>query len=191
MPSILFFRNRCVALLWKSFEFLSPWVAHNARDLWNHILISLSRRSLTSHQSCLARKLIPKVRAFNSALAKSFCFSCNSLLILPKFLLLHCLKVFPHCSIFGTIPKQSWEIQCLPHSVVMVSVQPYSASHISSKWKGLSGFTGSKISGMISRGEWSDVLHVRCCTDEPPNCTSHSLFAKLLSNLSQMVYQLW
>ena len=191
MPSILFFWNRCVAWLWKYLEFLSPWIAHNAQDLWNHILVSLSSRSLNSHLSCLTRKLIPEVSASSSALTKSFYFSFNSFLMHPKCRLLHCFKAFPHCSIFGVIPELSWAKPLLPHSALIVFVQPLSPTHISSNQKGFSGFIGSKISGRIRMGEWSKVLHVSWCIDEPPNHISHSLFAKLLSNLSQMVCPLW
>ena len=191
MPSILFFRNCCVARLWKYLEFLSPWVAHNALDLWNHILVSLLSRSLTSHLSCLAQKFIHKMSASNSTFAKSFYFSFNSFLMHQKFRLLHCFKAFPDCSIFNTIPDPSWAIPLLPYLALMVFIQPLSPTHISSKRKGFSRFTASKISGRIRMGEWSEILHVKWCIEEPPNRTSHSLFAKLLSNLSKMVFPLW
>ena len=59
-----------------------------------------------------------------------------------------------------------------------------SDSHISSNLKGLLGITESIGSGMISNGEWLDVLQFRWCTVDPPNLDNHSLLAKLLSSLS-------
>ena len=60
IPSILFFLNLWVALLWKYLELLSPWIAHIAHDLWNHVLVSLSRSSFTSFLNPLNRDVLPK-----------------------------------------------------------------------------------------------------------------------------------
>lgn len=67
-----------------------------------------------------------------------------------------------------------------------MSVHPFSTSHISSKRNSFSWIVGSKILGWIQRGEWSDVLQFRWCTDEPPKRISHSLLVKLLSSLSHI-----
>ena len=54
------------------------------------------------------------------------------------------------------------------------------------KWNGFSWIVGSRISSLIQRGEWSNVLQFRWCTDKPPKQISHSLFAKFLSSLSHI-----
>ena len=170
--------------MWKNFEFLSPWTTHRDRDRWNHIFISLSNRSLTSLLSIRAWKLIPVLRATNSAWASSFCFFCKSFRTQPNCLLLHFFKATPQSSIFETIPELWLGGPLYSQTALTVWAHPLSVSHISSNLKGLLGLTESTGLGMISNGEWSEVLQFKWTTFDPPNLADHSLLAKLLSSLS-------
>ena len=80
IPTILFFLNLWVALLWKYLEFLSPWMAHIARALWNHILVSLSRSSFISFLNPLNRDVLPKHESWEYRIlpCKSF-FICHAI----------------------------------------------------------------------------------------------------------------
>ena len=106
--------------------------------------------------------------------------------MLPKFLLLHLFRAEPQLSILGTIPAALLSILCLSHLVLTVSIHPFLASHISSNQNGFSWIVGSRISGKIHRGEWSEVLQFRWRAEVPPNLINHSLFARLLSSLSHI-----
>ena len=163
--NILFLWYRYVAFMWKNFEFLSPWTTYKDWEHWNHIFISLSSRSLTSLLSIWAWKLIPVLRATSLTW---LLFVLQLLSDTPKMFATPFFKANSQSSILETIPE-SWLLALFfSHVALTVYAQTLLVSHISSNKNGLLGITESTGLGMISNGEWSNVLQFKWCTIDPP-----------------------
>ena len=156
---------------------------------WIHISLNQPKRfySLPPHSIFLDQQLVnlqfqlPNLRIasilhnFLFSLTNHFLFSTSSLLTCPKFLQLHWVSSLPHFAIFF--------ITCVSASLEKVflhiasTTRPHSLpkSHISSKRNGLEIGGGAISLGVIHRGEWSDVVHVRWPTFVLANWLSHSV----------------
>ena len=134
-PTVEFFLNLCVALLWKYMVLLSPLLSHKIRAHWFHILASMSSKILISNCNSWTRKLRPLCKASLSALSNAFFFFSNSRLTFPNTFLFHHAKSLPHLStLLMTEPLVSHVAQEF-HTASTIFPHLLSESHISSKWK--------------------------------------------------------
>lgn len=143
----------------KIFEFLSPWTVNNDRDLWNHILFSLSSKSLTSLINSHTRKFPLNTSASFSACWSCFLFNSKSLRTFPKQLKLHFCKAFPHLSILWTTRTPGSEWSMLVQTVSTVSEQPLSSCN----WSWLNKFNSS----LISQGSAVTLVGISTALEKP------------------------
>ena len=186
IPWILLCMVLCVARLWKNLEFLSPLTNQKLFARYLHIWFSFINNPLMSFVSSLTQELLADCNVACSAFTKSFFFSTSSLRTLLKFLPLHWVNSVPHLAIFfitWTLGSQGNEAL---QTASTVHPHPLFESHISSNRNGFEIRGGSRPSGTIQIGTWSEVVLWRWKTHVLANHWSQSLVQKALASLSHM-----
>lgn len=181
---IEFFLFLCVARLWKNLEFFSPLAAHKTLEHWSRNLFSLSSNSDISRLKILIRRFYLVCMVSCSAPFSSFLFFSNSLLTFPKWTRFNLFYSLPQFSIFLITCIVGSDATLDDHTASTTLEQPWSANHISSKWKGSVKLVISILSGTMHRGQWSDESNDKWWIIVPANFMSQSLLVRPRSNHS-------
>ncbi len=160
---ILLRQRRCEAWPWKYLVFRSPSFSQDVLDLCRHKRSSFSRRKLISGFNLFNLSKLPPCISFVSASSNCWRFSASCRVTLPKCCLLHLPRpLLQSLSLFHT-----WNIAVpaptLSHSACIVSSQPASVIHISSKRNGFRIYW-DWLHGSSSRWRhlWSELVTLRC-----------------------------